>query len=392
MKFSRIILGIIIFNFLSFNAFSYENSDFITSRGLGTAEIRENGFAEAKNEAVGLAVKDAFKSAVMSFVSPDVIRSDFEKILVLLKSDGKGLVQEFQVLGESVSDNFFYVSVVAKFSEKQMEKLFSENGILLEKIDLPGIMLLVSEKNIEEYDYYQWWKTDEKPVFGSTEKGIASELEKSGFKVNYPFVYTKISDFRFESDVVPDKKDAINIALEKNAEIVVVGKSHAFPGGNKIEGTDTVKVSLSLIVFKTATGEEICSVSKDIIVKSENGIYKTKEAFEKAGHESGKEIRDKLLANIKAEADKKNEMELDVSGSNFFVRFISFKNKIINSKIIEDFKEKELSSDAALASVSYKGSAQELAERIVELPFEGFGIAITDISEKRIKIELVSVD
>jgi hypothetical protein len=392
MKLSRIILVIIIFNFLVVNAYSKENL-YITFSGIGSSKISENGFAEAKTEAVDLAVNDAFQSAVLSCFDLDLIRSDFEAIAVLLeKNNGKNFVQEYQVLGDFISGSVLHASVSASFSKKELEKLFKESGIMFEKIELPKIMLLVSEKNIEDYDYYQWWKTDENPRFGTTEKGIASELEKSGFKVNYPFVYTKISDFRFESDVVPDKKDAINIALEKNAGIVIVGKSHAFPGSNKIQGVDTVKVSLSLIVFKTSTGQELCNISKDILVKSENGIYRTNEAFERAGREAGAEISSKIFSNIREEVDKKNEITLEISGSNFFLRFISFKNKIINSKIIEGFSEKELSSESSISSVSYKGTANELAEKIVELPFEGFGVAITDISEKKIKIELVSAD
>lgn len=392
MKLSRIILGIIIFNFLVVNAYSKENL-YITFSGIGSSKISENGFAEAKTEAVDLAVNDAFQSAVLSCFDLDLIRSDFEAIAVLLeKNNGKNFVQEYQVLGDFVSGSVLHASVSASFSKKELEKLFKESGIMFEKIELPKIMLLVSEKNIEDSDFYQWWKIDKNPVFGTTEKGIASELEKSGFKVNYPFVYTKISDFRFESDVVPDKKDAINIALEKDAGIVIVGKAYAFPGSNSIEGTDTVKVSLSLIVFKTDTGEEICNISKDILVKSENGIYRTREAFEKAGQEAGKEISNKIFSSIREEADRKNEIELEVSGSNFFMRFILFKNKIISSKLIENFREKELSSNSSISIIQYKGTSHELADEIVELPFDGFGVKINEVDEKRIKIELVSAD
>jgi hypothetical protein len=392
MKSLKAIFVFFLLNLLCLNCFASENSAYLSVKGFGSSEIKEEGFAEAKNEAVSNAVDAAYKTAVLSVLPEDTVRSDFEKILILLKKEGKNSVQEFQVLGEKISDNILETAVAAKFSKKQIEKLISVHGIVIEKIKLPEVMLLISEKDIEDYDYYQWWKIDESPQFGTTEKAIASELEKSGFKVNHPFVYSKTSDFRFESDVVPDKKDAINIALEKNAEIVVVGKSHAVPGGNKIEGVDTVKVSVSLIVFRTDTGEEVCSISKDIIVKSENGIYKTKEAFEKAGTESGQEITDRLYSYIRSEADKKNEIEIEVSGEGFFPRFISFKKKLISSKIIEDFKEKEISSESSIASVFYKGSSNELAEKIVELPFDGFGVVITDISEKKIKIELVSVD
>jgi hypothetical protein len=392
MKFFKIFFILLTLNLAWFNCFAAKNSDYVSVKGFGSSEIEEEGFAQAKETAVSNAVDDAFKAAVFSFLPEDCIRADFEKIVILLGKEGKSLVQEYQVLGEKISGNRLDTAVFAKFSKNQMEKLISSHGIIIEKLNLPEIMLLVSEKDIEDYDYYQWWRVDTNPEFGITETGVASELEKSGFKVNKPFLYSKTSDFRFESDVVPDKKDAINIALEKNAEIVIVGKSHAVPGGNKIEGVDTVKVSVSLIVFATDTGEEVCSVSKDIIVKSENGIYRTNQAFEKAGQESGQEIISRLYSYVRQEADKKNEIEIELSGDNFFPRFVSFKKKLLNSEIIENFKEKELSSQGSLSSVYYKGSSSELAEKIVELPFDGFGVAITEVSEKKIKIELVSVN
>lgn len=392
MKVLKTILVLFFINLICFKAFAVEDSPYISVKGFGSSEIRSQGFAEAKNEAVYNAINDAYKAALLSYLPEDVLRVDFEKIIVLLKKDGKNLVHEFQVLGEKISANILETAVSARFSKKQIENLFSVNGIVIEKITLPEIMLLVSEKDIEDYDYYQWWKIDENPRFGITEKGLASEFESSGFKVHPPFIYSKRSDFRFESAPVPDKKDAINIGLEKNAGIVVVGKSHAEPGGNKIKGVDTVKVVLRLIVFNTGNGEEICTVSKDIIIKSENGIYKTREAFEKAGKDSGQEVINKINSYIRAKADIKNEIEIEVFGENFFPRFIAFKSRLINSEIIDGFKDKEISSKNSLSFVSYKGSSKELAEKIVQLSFDGFGISITDISEGKIKIELVSVD
>ncbi|PID77730.1 MAG: hypothetical protein CSB21_03790 [Deltaproteobacteria bacterium] len=387
----KFIINLITIYFLvnPFSAYCEDKIEVINSKGIGSAFIVDQKIAEARQKALDMAVSSAFRQALFSIVPDRVFSTNFEKIMEIIKSENSSVAEEFQVAGETTKNNEYIIAVRARFDKKNIEKHLRDYNLFLGDLKLPEIMLLISQKNIEDFRYHKWWNTSENIEFSAIEKALDKELSGMNFKVIQPFKNEKSLNSDIEGDVIPDKKEAINIALEKNADIVVVGKAAALPGGNSIGGLETVRVDVFFVVFRTDTGEKIFDIEKQAMITVEKNIENTLAAFNKAGEIAGRDIGKFLLNYWEKMQNEPNEIELEISGVNYLPRFIKFKNILKSEKIVEDLKEKEIFVSGSRVVVLFNGSSEELAKYLVEIPFQNFGIEITEVSKGKIKINFV---
>jgi hypothetical protein len=262
-------------------------------------------------------------------------------------------------------------------------------GIIIEEIELPEIVLLVSQKGLEDFTAYQWWNDKRSPSFSSLEKAMQKELADMDFKVLKPFLVKNDSD-DFEQDSVPDKKEAVNIGLDRDADIVVVGRAEAMPGRNRIGDKETIQVSVSLMVIKTDSGEELYNFSKDVMVTVDENFEGSEAGFNKAGQVAGEKIGKFLISHWKELLDSSREIDIETTGLNYLPKFIKFKNRLTQENIVKDLREKEITAQGSIVTAVFSGSPQELAEEIVKIPFNDFGIEITDVKDNKIIIRFVT--
>ncbi|MGM0417747.1 MAG: hypothetical protein ACQEQS_03380 [Thermodesulfobacteriota bacterium] len=384
--FSILINICFVFGFSEIKA---ETNKFIFQKTVGSAEIEDGKRSEAQEKARDKAISDAFSNAVLSLVPEKVINKKFEDIFSVIESAAPDTAEEFQVMGEVIKDDKYIIAVRSSFSKKMIDQKLASAGIMIEEIELPEIVLLVSQKGLEDFTAYQWWHDKSSPSFSSVEKAMQKELADMDFKVLKPFSVKNDSD-DFEEDSVPDKKEAVNIGLDRDADVVVVGRAEALPGRNRIGDKETIQVSVSLMVIKTDSGEELYNFSKDVMVTIEENLESSEAGFDKAGEVAGEKIGKFLVSHWKEVLDSSREIDIETSGSNYLPKFIKFKNHLSQENIVKDLREKEITAQGSIITTVFSGSPQELAEEIVKIPFNSFGIEITDISENKIRIRFVS--
>lgn len=392
-KFLVIILLIYFFVYpvLAYSA-DIQDESFVVKKGIGESTITGSKIVKAKEAALKEALKEAYYSAVLSVVPDEVMAVDFEKVLQSMNINWSNIMEEYNIAGEKVTDLNYILAVKASFNKEKLKKVLADNGVFLQEIKLPRVLLLISQKDVEDVKSCQWWTSLENPHFCRLEESVAEKLGAMGYDIIKPFVPKVQGDQSFETDEIPDKKEAINIAVEKGAEIVIVGKAKAFPGGNRIGDQKTVRVSVSLVVFKTDTGDEIYNISEDTMHMVSLEFNNTDNAFAKAGESVGINIGEAVTGKWQKLAAGAKDIQIEVFGSNYLPRFISLKNRLVGDKIVEELQEKEITGSGSIFSVKFKGSAQELAKKMIEIPFDNFGIEITEIDDNGLKLRFVSLD
>lgn len=390
MKKNIFILSILlIISFLVSPCFSKENDLVIKENGFGVASVKGDKLLEARNDALNKAISSAYGNALLSIFTDKNITEGFSLISRLLESDPSTLMEDFQVLGDAVNGDKYHVAVKASFNRESIEKQLKENGIAFEKTKLPNVILLVSQKGIEDFFASQWWHSNT-PLYNTTEQFLGKSLSDRGFTLIPPYPVKKIEDGTPVMEDTPDKKEAINIAIAKGAELVIVGKASALPGGNKIGGNETIKVLLSIMVFKTDSGEEVLSFNKEVVVTSLSDFRSMNIAFEKAGTESGGEIAEQIYTYWNELHGSKREILMEITGDEYLPRFIRFKTELEKLNLVSDMTQKEISSNGSIISAGFKGSTKELAIKIAEVPFESFAVEISEISDEKMKIKFIS--
>ena len=152
----------------------------------------------------------------------------------------------------------------------------------------PKIIMLIAEQNIGSHYYHNWWggATAEEVRLGIIETRIAQKLIENGFTVIDPTVLGELKVEKPYRHIDLTIEEAVNIANNYGADVVVIGKGLATKGA-MIKGTSMVSSSAN-ITAKVVRAEDrkiLAYLSGDGASYHINTIVAGKEALEKAADE-----------------------------------------------------------------------------------------------------------
>jgi hypothetical protein len=363
-----------------------------TVKVIGTGKIDRDNSAKARQEAIAASLVSAVGTVAVEVFPLESLIRNFQAFNEMIYSNTHKFIQDYKVLAEFPSTNNYRVMVEATVSISTLKKLMSSAGILLEQKPLPKILVLISDQNPEDPEPKYWWGPEKYLSESFSINALVNTIKTKGF----PIIDNHIIAQNTRIDTIYDKPDlndieAINLGLNSQAEVVIVGKSVASISPNIIgENIRSFKGIVSARAIRTDTGAEIASTMQTSITANTDENAGVRNALSRAGSLAGEDLVSQIVDAWQKREEPSNILEIIVEGTGDIANFEKFRRILSKISGVKNFRIKELKPDEAVTIVDFQGTAKELADDLMLKTFGLIDINIYEVSQNRLRIELIA--
>jgi len=359
---------------------------------IGTAFIVEEDVGKAREDAVKDALSSAVEIAVSQLLTDDLIETHFQNISDQIYNSTQKFIKGYKVIVECQSGEFYRVMVRSTVAMDTLKVNVNSVGISLSPKKMPHILFFISEQSIENYPYLWWKYQPDVPQSVLSEKTFQKAMNQEHYQIVdrnklTPQIW---GDPAFQSGDLSDAA-AIAIAKQNGAEIAIVGhtEAHLTPG---IMGTNvsSVEAIIRVKAFHSETGKIIAetmqvsrAVSADKTVGAEEAII---QASQFAADDIIKQLS-KQIDNVTAPS----KIDMFVTGTSQLGNFVALRRILSNDvQGIVAIRLKEMKSNQARIEIDFPESAKVLAQRLMLIRFDSFGIQISDVTDSQLNLTILS--
>lgn len=381
------IIAVIVFLVLPIQAAIADGPKKIET--IGTSRIYNKNFANAREKAIAAGLATAVNITALGQMPPERFAEKFEEIHSILYGNTKKFIRSYKILAESKSGDVYRVLVQATVSEKSVKdrlKAITDFKAAPEK--LPKLLVFILETNSTDDPPVYWWRKNpdgggiSEPALEKTLKGMGFEFAKRALPEDYeppesetPFI---------------EKEDALRIGSALKADVLVIGKAVAEKSMNTMEDTiHTFRGTVNIRAYLTETGDEIAAASQNHVNVHQDEIEGCKTVLSEAAALAANEIASGIANGWKEARKKANRYKIFVGGTSYLGNFVLFRRGLMSMHGVKEIQLREMKSDEATILVDYKGSAREMADALMLMTFDTFGINLYEITESHLRIELV---
>jgi len=342
-------------------------------RASGSAVIKKGDAEGAKKKAILNAKRSAVEQVGTRILSRTVVENFLlVKDKVIAKADGH--VHRYKILRETKNEENYLVEIEAEVSKSS---LIEDALSVYHDMNKPRVMVILPE--ILENDVIPTHHAE----------NVVSDffVGKEFTLVDPATMREKIRKDEMRKIAEGDQAAAAKIGLDAGAEVVVTGTATA---GNAQSVRDVMfasKAVCSARAIRTSNASlyAVSSVSKSAADGIAEGAQR--KAIASTCHGVAQEIFWKIVKKWNDELMSGGDVEIVLSGVNF-----SKLKKVIDG--VREFDEvtevvqRSFDAPAAVLSVTYRGDAMQLADRIDEKKFAGLDLEILTVSSGKINIRV----
>jgi len=360
---------------------------------IGSSRIQGANIQVARDQAISESLVTAVALMTEEVLKVDSLVENFPQVNEIIYENPDTFVQEYKVLTETKSDKFYRVVVKATVAGQKIAKQLSTAGILRAKIDLPSVLFLISEKNLQDDSPRYWWGKQMGNFESISEATMADILKARGFRVidHRGSGIRKMADWNPEMKPELTKEEALKLGARLQADVVIVGSSVASPTASVMgEDLKSFKVILDAQALRTETGEELVNISRTSVTANVDETAGGREALQMAGTLAGDDLAMQLASEWRKMAEKPSQFEILVEGTGNLANFVKFRKALTGIAGVEGYRVKEIKPNETTLIIDYKGKAEDLAAALMLQNFGNFGINIYEIGKQNLKIALIS--
>ena len=384
--FTSLLIFTLLFPFLSFA--QEVTSISVTSDGI--SRIVKSNTAKARKNTINDALKKAVEQVIGTLLSGETIEQHSETLNDSIYSHAKGYIQNFKVLSEKVTGNLYQVTVQATIAPEILKNELTKLGLIISSKNLPKIIIMVSENNSKTDDPQYWWgkRSDKLTVTGQI---LAARFLEKGF-----VVINHLSGIEANSIPQEYRNDSLSNEVIKEigslfgADLVIYGKALAsFMDFTTNTDIVTAQADISLKAINTSDGKLVATAINHESAVHLSDYYAGAEALKKATEAMSERFLTKIVKSWRKSESKGNAIKMVVSGIKSYIDFMNFKD-ILQNKVrgVSGVSQRGFSSGVATLNVELEGSAQNLADNLTLISYEGFAIDITGITERGMQIRM----
>ncbi len=359
---------------------------------IGAAAVHGGNVSAAREAAISNGLVMAVALAIEDILQVDSLVDNFSQLNERLLDQPNTFVRDYKVLTEAARGKSYRVVVEATVSGEEISNQLSDAGILRTQTTLPRILFLVAEKNVREPLPIYWWSAEDSNFESASESVMAERLKETGFEIidhrgarQEPLVNWE----GFDKPALTDQ-EAVMLGVGLKADVVVLAMSTAVPSTN-LMGSDlrSFNGTVTLRAIRTDSAELLVNFTRTATAANEDDAVGGKEALVNAGDLAGQELAHQLAAVWQRQAGRPAVVELSILGTGHLASYVKFRKALNTISGVEGIRVKEIKSNEAVLLVEYKGEAKDLAAALMRKSFKSFGIHISEVAEKLLRIELV---
>lgn len=360
---------------------------------VGTSKIQDGNIQTARESAISESLVSAVALMTEEVLEVSALIENFPQVNQVIYAKPDAYVLDYKVLTETESGKHYRVLVKARVAGKKIAKQLSNAGILRAKVKLPAILFFISEQNLQEDTPRYWWGKQMGGFEAITEATMADILKARGFAIvtHRGVGIGKTADLGSGATPALTEDEAISIGTRLQADLVIMGTSVASPTAS-IMGDElkSFKAILNARVLRTQNGEELANISRTSVTANINEAAGGRDALKMAATLAGDDLATQLDAAWRRLAERPSQVEVFVEGTGNLANFVKFRRALSGISGVEGIRVKEIRPNETTLIVDYKGKAEELAAALMRQNFENFGINIYEITQRNLKIALVS--
>jgi hypothetical protein len=386
---SRSIIFVLLILALGSPAWAKAGNNAIqTVHVIGTSQIQGADMSISRESAIADGLVVAVSRVLFDVATQETVVGNFQLLSERVFSRTDEFVLNYKVLTESTHGKLHRVVVQATVSIRRLKEALKKIGVHIAKRPYPSVLFCVAEKLANDSSFDYWWSG--KP---SWKRGVSEEVMRRILK-DKGFVLVDQKLNRVTAGLPPGLSvaEAVSLATQSKAEVVIVGQAEAQDAPSTMAGTiRSFKGTLIARAIRVDTGEQIAQTQRSTLAASEEPYAGSREALRNSAGLSGEDLALQIADAWFSSQSGLSQTELIIEGiGGKIASFVKFRGALGTMSGVENLQLKEMMPGAAVLLVNYQGTAQALADALLLQNFDTFGLNISAIEANRIRLQLVS--
>jgi len=383
IKFSIFLLLFVLLAYSLF-PFSLQESRIISIKGV--AAIVGNRETE-RDRAIQDAQKKAVEQAVGIQLSSETLTQNFKLVYDNIISKSYGYIVGYDVISEGEEGDVYKVEIEARVAVGNIEKDLQAIGLLLERKNMPRVMIMITEQNIVDLDYPEYFSD-----LSQAETTLIKKFNEKGFYcIDTQTVKDSLDRDQAIKALEGDNRAAQTIGREFGAEVVVLGKAvAAFQGQVRESNFKSSSSNITARAVQVDTGKIVAIDSARNVAAHLSEYTAGDVAIEKAGIKLAESMIKQILDQWTVDTSSYADVQILVSGIRNFNDLNNFK-KVLREKIrgIQNIFQRDFSGNTARLDIRIAGNAQNLAQDTQRTKFGYFQAIVTGVSQNKVTVKLI---
>ena len=354
---------------------------------VGTSQIRNGDMSTARQEAIEDGLVTAVSQTLTELLPSESIAGNFQVLNESILSRTEKFVRDYQVMAESPLGDTYRLMARTTVSIDRLEGAIKAAGIRLGKARYPRVLLCIAEKGFGDDGPIYWWGGQ--PALGgrTAASALTKALIDAGFEVVQPDTGSAGAGLPAELSV----EQAQTLAKRHGAEVVVVGLAVVEAAANTMGGdVRSYRATVSTRAYRASDGRVLTEIRDSALSAAEDPETGSREGIENAAAVAGPPLSDQLAKAWFRQGAGSAPITLRVQGiGGHIADFVKFRGALGTMSGVDALQLKEMMTDSAALAVRYQGNARALADAVLLLNFDTFGIDIELVGADEIRLRLV---
>ena len=387
----RVCLFFLLLCFYAASAVPAGASTTISTTAEGVGVIESGNKASARDQAIRDGLRIAVEQAVGTLVASETLVQNYEVLRDQIYSKTQGYIQDYAIIDEKEEGTLYRVTVKAQVAQGNLQEDLMALGMLMQRKQMPRIMLMVAEQNVGMHYYSFWWGIQsEHTDLSISENILLEQLGQKGFVVVDPAVKAGSVDINQPYRIESLSNEAIvSIGKLYEAEVVIYGKALAKLAGSVMNSSmKSAMADISLRAVNTDNARVIASATNHAAAVHPNEMTAGANALKAAAESISESLIEQIADQWNHDVSSGELIQLAIEGVASYNRLVVFKEKIKQVRGVIGLYQRSYEAGLAILDLKTTKGSQTLADEIVMIDYGDFKVDVTGVSQNRIQLKM----
>jgi hypothetical protein len=347
--------------------------------------VEGSGIGVGHDEALLAAKRDAIEKGIGMVLLSQTETENFMIKRDLVISKTIGAVKEYVILLEKkVPDGTVEMKIRSTISRVAMKEDLAAFQILIESMDKPRVMVLISEDNVGT----------EEPTNQAAENAVISFLRTPyEFDCIDPSVAAQIKASKQKmAELANEPAAAAAIGVQNGAEVLITGTAISRKAENmsqNLGGMVSVQADVMLKAINCATGRIISTASEHTAKVHLNPTTAGTQAIAKASEKAAGKLLDLIIKDWQNQANNGIPLNITIKGVGTFSQKSAVLKMLRALSGVSAVRERDWNAQSAMLilDVQYKGTMEGFCTRVDGKDLESAGkVSVTAVTGQQVTL------
>lgn len=352
----------------------------VTAEGVGA--ILAGDVALARDRAVKDAQRNAVELTVGVLIDAKTINHNYTLIKDEIYARSAGYVQDYKILEEWQETGLLRVIIQARVTTAPLQKDLDR---VIEAVERPRILFMVSQQDIGENQSKAWWEG----TAGMGRLVAEATLQQHFIDNHFLVVDHALKQPAGPVPLDPSDSQATAVGRDYDAEVVILGHAVVKDAG-PIEEFDlhSYRAEISVRAIQVDNGHVLASANASAAAPHIDSLAGANVALKNASEKLGSTLVPKIIDKWVKPAVV---VTIDVVDITRYADFVRFKG-VLKDQVwgVDKVYQRAFQINKANLEVSYRGTAQDLADELALKSFDTFRVDIVAASQNRLKLRFIA--